>query len=103
MSLVSAKYLAPVGLVTLDKQGEALQFDVKEHQWYLRLGEEEKSVLASHEWAMGHSILLKETKKQFQFASWGLWVVRESLEIYLAEEVLNQEYSLKLSSAWLPA
>lgn len=35
----------------------------KEHQRYLRLGQEDKSALASHGWTMGHTILFNETKK----------------------------------------
>lgn len=72
----------------------------KEHQWYLRLGQEEKSALANHGWATGYTILLHE-KKLCQSTSWGLQMVRESLKIHLTKEVVN-ESGLIFSSAWLP-
>lgn len=39
-------------------------------------------------------------QKKFQSSSWGARVVKELLEIWLANEVINHEDGIKLSSAW---
>lgn len=72
------------------------------HQRHLWLGQENKSALAHHAWATGHSILFDDTTVLCK-SSYGTRIIRESIEIQLRVGVINKEDGARLSTAWLPA
>lgn len=51
------------------KTGRSIEVRCKEHRWYLRLGWEQKSALASQGRATGCKILFDKTKRLFQSSS----------------------------------
>lgn len=81
----------------LERWGDDIQ--CKECQHDLRLGHEEKATLAKHNWETGHSICFSETKNLFQSHSWDFRLIRESSEIPLKKNVVNQEKGQ--SDSWL--
>lgn len=74
----------------------------KEHQTYVRLGKNDKSVITLHNWNMGHQ-MFSETKFLFHSASWGERLIRESLKIRHEKSPLNQEDGMDLSAWWFLA
>lgn len=51
----------------------------------------EKSALADHVWRMGHTTLLDKTEIFHRADQRSLIVIRESLELMLAQNTLNKE------------
>lgn len=52
-------------------------------------------------WSTEHTICFEDMEILYTFLVWGT-IVRESLEIYLAQGVINKEEGTRLSMAWFP-
>ena len=50
------------GLTYIGQTGRSTEIRCREHQHYLRLGQEEKSALVKHAWETGSRIYFNETK-----------------------------------------
>lgn len=69
----------------------------------MRLGQAEKSVMATCGFELDHQIDFGDTRILFKSSLCGERLVRESLEIVNQSKVINREEGVHLTSGWLPA
>lgn len=72
----------------------------EEHQWYLRLGQLEKSAMAEHAANLNHEILFSSVEVLFQSDRYLERMICEALKIKLNPKELNKDMGLQLSPAW---
>lgn len=78
---------------TIGQAGRRISIRKKEHQWCLWLGHIEMSALAHHALSTGHEVLFEEIVLMCKISSYNSRIVRESIEIWLSDEVINKEDS----------
>lgn len=69
---------------------------------YFHLGQVEKCALDQHACSMGHEICFNNISILANSSSYDIRLARESIEIYLEAEVINDEEGTRLSDSWLP-
>lgn len=81
--------------------GQLVSISINEHKHHVRLGQTDKSAITQHCWLKGHQALFADTKILYRSDKRHKQITRESLEMALTEQSLNQEEGARLSSAWL--
>jgi hypothetical protein len=90
------------GKVYIGETGRTIETRLKEHKRHLRLGQPEKSAIAEHWTECKNSVQFVDTKMLCR--SNGFWdrLVKESIEIRLADNTLNRDFGYTLSNTWKP-
>lgn len=83
------------GASYVEQTGRLISIQVTEHKCHVRSGQTEKSAIVQHCWVQGHQVQFAKMSVLFRSDSRQAQFTRESLEIAITRQALNQEEGWK--------